>query len=224
MSCPAGRLKLIIAIMNPNSKYFNMIRTGVVCAPGVEAVCAAPECCAPASYPAPARARGRIWFCLRHVQAYNASYNFFDGMSAGEIAAYQKSAVTGHRPTWRLGLCGGWRAWGRGDVFEDWQELLEARRVKRAAERGAQPGAAQSDAAQPGMAPPGVARARALAALGLDVDAALRDIKSRFKELVKRYHPDLNGGGAARNARLIEVLQAWQTLKAGAGGQAENRP
>src|ERR1700756_1491575 len=46
-------------------------------------------------------------FCLDHVREYNHSYNFFAGMSDDAIAKYQKDAVTGHRPTWKMGMNGG---------------------------------------------------------------------------------------------------------------------
>src|SRR6266705_2747669 len=42
-------------------------------------------------------------FCLNHVREYNQSYNFFSGMNADAVARYQKDALTGHRPTWKMG-------------------------------------------------------------------------------------------------------------------------
>ena len=53
------------------------------------------------------KGRGRekdYWrFCLDHVREYNQSYNFFAGMSDAAVMAYQKDALTGHRPTWKMG-------------------------------------------------------------------------------------------------------------------------
>src|SRR3954467_5558973 len=51
-------------------------------------------------------------FCLDHVREYNHSYNFFAGMSTDDIAKYQRDAVTGHRPTWKLGMMGGGKSRG----------------------------------------------------------------------------------------------------------------
>ena len=42
-------------------------------------------------------------FCLEHVRQYNQSYNFFKGMNDAAVMAYQKDAMTGHRPTWKMG-------------------------------------------------------------------------------------------------------------------------
>src|SRR5947207_4891349 len=42
-------------------------------------------------------------FCLEHVREYNQSYNYFSGMSQDAVMKYQKDAITGHRPTWKMG-------------------------------------------------------------------------------------------------------------------------
>src|ERR1700685_2253966 len=75
--------------------------------------CQWPRCEAPATHRAP---KGRLraseyWqCCLEHVREYNNSYNFFAGMSDDAVAQYQKEAITGHRPTWKMGSLGGTRA------------------------------------------------------------------------------------------------------------------
>ncbi|WP_459976770.1 hypothetical protein, partial [Mycoplasmoides pneumoniae] len=46
-------------------------------------------------------------FCLDHVREYNQSYNFFQGMNPDDVARYQKDALTGHRPTWKMGANNG---------------------------------------------------------------------------------------------------------------------
>src|SRR5665213_2273548 len=43
-------------------------------------------------------------FCLQHVREYNHSYNYFAGMSDDAVTRYQKDAITGHRPTWKMGV------------------------------------------------------------------------------------------------------------------------
>ena len=40
-----------------------------------------------------------------------------------------------------------------------------------------------------------------------------REIKVRFKELVKRHHPDANGGDRSSEERLREIIQAYNYLK-----------
>ena len=43
--------------------------------------------------------------------------------------------------------------------------------------------------------------------------AYVYDPKARFKELVKRHHPDANGGDRSSEERLVEVIQAYNYLK-----------
>jgi len=49
--------------------------------------------------------------------------------------------------------------------------------------------------------------------LQLAEDATHMDIKSRYKELVKKHHPDANGGDRGSEDRFREVVQAYQLLK-----------
>ena len=57
------------------------------------------------------------------------------------------------------------------------------------------------------------AQRRALDVLGLEADAKRADIKARFKVLVKRHHPDANGGDRTSEDRLREIIQAYNYLK-----------
>jgi len=56
-------------------------------------------------------------------------------------------------------------------------------------------------------------RTEFLDTLGLEVDAEAAEIKARFKELVKRHHPDANGGDRSTEDRLVAVIQAYNYLK-----------
>jgi hypothetical protein len=176
------------------------------------ASCDYPGCELKASHRAP---KGRnneqeYWhFCLEHVREYNHSYNFFSGMSDDAVTRYQKDAITGHRPTWKMGTGkqpetgpapGRGRFGGAADPFGVFHGFGSGRsranakpeaetRVVRNAER------------------------KALDALGLEIDATLQDIKTRFKALVKRHHPDANGGDRSTEERLREIIQAYKYLK-----------
>jgi curved DNA-binding protein CbpA len=55
----------------------------------------------------------------------------------------------------------------------------------------------------------------ALEAMSLDENADPAAIRSKYAELVKRWHPDSNGGDRGAEAQLQKVLKAYQTLKAG---------
>src|SRR5215211_5884227 len=98
--------------MKLNSPIFDRIRVK----PGQDrraaperSACEWPGCACAATHRAPkGRLReGEYWrFCLEHVRDYNHSYNYFAGMSDEAVAKFQKDAITGHRPTWKLGQSG----------------------------------------------------------------------------------------------------------------------
>ncbi len=154
-------------------------------------------------------------FCLEHVREYNNSYNFFAGMSEDAIAKYQKEDVTGHRPTWKMGSIGGVggrrgksrrggsQFRGPGWAAEDPFNLFEGMAAGRTGQ--ARPAAEGRKILN--------AQRRALDVLGLEGEAGRADIKARFKVLVKRHHPDANGGDRGSEERLREIIQAYNYLK-----------
>ncbi len=179
--------------------------------PGYPA-CDWPGCREDATHRAPkGRLRaGEYWrFCLHHVRDYNHSYNFFAGMSEDAIARYQKEAVTGHRPTWKIGVNGkpaaaqapqngNWQFFA-DDPFGLFQDGSAARFQ---AERNASEGRVVRNAER-----------KALDVLGLEPSASSTDIKARFKVLVKRHHPDANGGDRSCEDQLRDIIQAYNYLK-----------
>ena len=54
---------------------------------------------------------------------------------------------------------------------------------------------------------------RALSILGLGEDADRHQLRKRYSGLVRRYHPDKNGGDRSHEGRLGEVIEAYQLLR-----------
>ncbi len=178
--------------------------------------CDWPNCTEPASYRAP-KGRNReheYWrFCLLHVREYNQSYNFFAGMSDDAVARFQKDALTGHLPTWRMGTIGGNRgAKGRVGRFFD-ADLGTADPFDVLREFGAPPAGAAQSRAKAEWPTVRNGERKALYALGLEDSASGPEIKARFKELVKRHHPDANGGDRTSEDKLREIIEAYNYLK-----------
>ncbi len=59
----------------------------------------------------------------------------------------------------------------------------------------------------------GIAARRALDQLGLDETADAETIRSRYKNMVKRLHPDANGGDRSLEDKLREIIRAYNYLK-----------
>ena len=166
--------------------------------------CHHPDCADAGLYRAP-KARDRLneyyWFCLEHVRAYNKAWDYCAGMSETELEARIRAATCWERPTWRLGE---WHTTSKVrpdaagfadpfDLFGDDEGQADAR--SREDRRASSP------------------EAKALAVLELGLPVCWADIKARYKRLVKRFHPDANGGDRTAEERLKLINQAYTTLK-----------
>ena len=177
-------------------------------------MCEAPGCKNKGGHRAP-KGRGKereFWhFCLNHVREYNQGYNFFQGMAADAVARYQKDALTGHRPTWKMGANGtkgkGKTAEadleGAADPFSMFSELNGRGRWRPG------PGGEAKVETRKVMN----AERKALQVMGLSVEATLVEVKAKYKALVKQHHPDANGGDRSTEDRLIEIIKAYNYLK-----------
>ena len=194
--------------MKLDSKYFDSIRVRpdeARLADENAPACQWKGCQATGVYRAP-QGRGRegqyYLLCLDHVRQFNASYNYFQGMSNIEVEAYQKDSVTGHRPTWKAGA----NAWAHGTRHGASNASDPHRFFNWRAGRGA-------DSAQESRRALKPLETKALESLDLGGTATKIEIKARFKELVKRHHPDANGGDTRSEDKLREIIQAYNYLK-----------
>ncbi len=141
------------------------------------------------------------WLCLDHVREFNTRYNFFTGMSADEISAAQTPYAGWERQTRAFASNGE----SPRPKWADFTDPLDAVGTgfkdslrHRAAERAA------------ALETP---RTRALKTLELDTHADARNIRRRYAELVRRYHPDHNGGNRTHEKALQAVVAAYTELR-----------
>ncbi|MDE2005429.1 MAG: J domain-containing protein [Rhodospirillales bacterium] len=172
--------------------------------------CDMPGCDAAGEYRAPKSRRmlkDYHWFCLDHVRAYNAGWDYYKGMSPGEIEAELRRDTSWQRPTWPLGSLGA-TAWEEA-LARDRLDLLGAGRLRR--------GAAETPERVPAEL------REPLATLGLDWPVTIDAVKHRYKELAKRHHPDANGGDKAAEERIKSINLAYAALRSRLGA-APARP
>lgn len=143
------------------------------------------------------------WFCLDHVREFNSAYDWFDGMTAEEILAAQAPAA-GWRtesPAFRTG--GGVDGLPRWADFDDPLDAIGSRAADiRARAAGRQDYARFTPRER-----------EALGVMGLDPQADRKRLRSRYSELVRKYHPDRNGGDRSHERRLQRVVEAYQLLR-----------
>lgn len=211
--------------MKQDSRLFDSIRikkSKGKDAPGVKPGCDHPGCKNAGEHRAP-KGRGKdkeYWrFCLEHVREYNNTYNYFSGLPDEAVASFQKSAATGHRPTWSMGTRGKGKKRNAADIAPDGQTnpWAEAELPRQFADPfGLLHGKAGHRAPeQTSRRPVGNAERKAFSMLNLEVTASASEIKLRFKAMVKRFHPDANGGDKTYEDKLREIIQAYTQLEDG---------
>ncbi len=153
------------------------------------------SCRQPGDYKAPkpgGAPRDYQWFCEEHIVQFNKSWDFFAGMSEAEIYAFQKDSYLGHNPTWKVNHQASsmhqrmndafGKLFGEGAGFESVQVTLP-RELRDA-----------------------------LAVLDLEHPTDKDSIKSQYRELAKKYHPDRNAGNKLAEEAFKKVTHAYQIL------------
>ncbi len=145
------------------------------------------------------------WFCTPHAAEYNKNWDYFSGLSEAEIAKrVEDERMTGGRPTWKFKASNASReaaaSLSRG-AFKDAFGFFGA------------PGAA------PAQEPAndrrvGKIERKALADMDLEPGVSAEKIRARYTDLLKRLHPDANGGDRSMEEKLGRVIKAFKILKA----------
>lgn len=165
--------------------------------------CAVPGCREPGEFKAPLQPANfdgpGAWrfLCLEHVREHNAKYNFFNGMSPEEISEAQTPYAGWDRATRAFAHAGSDPA----PSWSDFADPLDA--ISGRFRRARHPESSRFTRAEQ----------RALSVLGLGEDADLKSVRSSYSGLVRRFHPDRNGGDRSHEVRLSEVIEAYQTLR-----------
>ena len=165
--------------------------------------CAVPGCGEPGEFKAPLQPPSfdgpGSWrfLCLEHVREHNAKYNFFNGMSPEEITEAQSPLAGWDRATRAFAHAGSDPA----PSWSDFADPLDA--ISTRFRRSRQEASSRFSRAEQ----------RALSVLGLGEEADLKAVRNSYSKLVRRYHPDRNGGDRSHEGQLGEVIEAYQLLR-----------
>lgn len=144
-------------------------------------------------------------FCLEHVQAYNRSWNFFEGMSDEEVLEQINRDRYGDRPTWKYATYAEaeeyirQRSWDNFRAYEDVGPGSQSSKKDRDNNNSS----AGNESTE----------FKAMAIMGLSPPITFPEIKKIYRQLVKKYHPDLNQGCKKAEDRLKEINMAYTVLK-----------
>ncbi len=145
------------------------------------------------------------WFCLEHVREFNSSYDWFEGMSADEILDAQHPAAGWARQSRAFRPDAGVDGMPR---WADFYDPLDAIGERAANIRKRAQGAAHE--AHSRFTP---REREALGTMGLAGDTDRTKLRRRYSQLVRKYHPDRNGGDRSYEGKLGRVVEAYQLLK-----------
>lgn len=146
-------------------------------------------------YPAPKSRHNtnqRYHFCLEHVREYNKKWNYFDGFSQDQIYAQLQKDSGWDRPTWP------------SSISVKLEERLHAFIHKFTKDNSAKMPAAKTTLSK---------EAQALQTLGLTPQSDTKSIKTRYRELVKKYHPDKNPNNPKAVERFKIISEAYMVLR-----------
>lgn len=178
-------------------------------APVVQKPCDIPGCQHVGDFKAPKSRydlKDYYWFCLDHVREYNANWDFFKGMTPGEIETHMHKNAVWDRPTWRSTEAGLndsktrqkiYDQFARGEsVFGDFK--MDGEEQKEAhIDIGTIP--------HPTI--------EALDVFGLAPPIDWEQVKARYKKLAKQHHPDMNPGDKDAEEKLKKINLAYTILK-----------
>jgi DnaJ-domain-containing protein 1 len=189
--------------LKPNSpEYMEPVRQQTV-----TRACEMPGCPHEGTFRAPKdrSLSDHYWFCEMHIVDYNNAWNFFDGMNEREVEEHILKSMFGDRPTWRYDVDGmgeenlrrkAWEFYGAGENPDEkssraWSEYEQHRNT----------------------VDKNTVEFEALSIFDLEPPLTLDDIKKRYKELAKKYHPDINKNDPKAEERLKQVNMAYTVLK-----------
>jgi len=161
-------------------------------------LCDAPGCETLGEFRAPrdrSRLRDYFWFCLTHVRAYNQAWDYYRGMSAEEIEQNVREDTSWQRPTWPLGRIGSGKV--APDMMKDPLGILADMPPPQRKTRK--------------EAPPELRAALDVMGLGWPIDED--GLRTRYKDLAKRHHPDTTGGDKQAEERFKDINRAYSLLR-----------
>lgn len=166
-----------------------------------EHMCDHPGCTEKGEYRAPKdkSLKEYYWFCLKHVQEYNAQWNYYDGEtdeSENEQVKHKMHFSKGFRSKVRYQF--GYDLWDEAEFFDS--------------------GYARNTDSNHEYSRDGIYFTTQERMYIRILEMNIRDInpdslKKQYKKLAKRYHPDINREDTQAEEKFKQISSAYQALK-----------
>ena len=140
-------------------------------------------------------------FCLKHVTAYNKSWDFYKGLNVDQIELSIRKDAIWDRPSWPLkgnpnNIISQLKEFFNNDysLFEkekDFQNFLKNKTIEEKLN---------------------IEEYESLKILELSLPISLEKIKKKYKKLVKIFHPDVNDNNKKAENHFKEINEAYKLL------------
>ena len=155
-------------------------------------ICYNPDCKELGIYPAPKskeNLREYLYFCINCIREFNKSWNYFEGLNEQELEIEIRKSTTWNRPSWKFGTKNLNYDFEKAfRQFNDQKKLDENKNVSKKIKD-------------------------AFNLLDLDLNSSPDEIKRRYKNLAKKWHPDVQQNETNHNKnKFIDITNAYKTI------------
>ena len=159
----------------------------------IQRICSKPECNELGVYPAPKsrdNLREYLYFCINCIREFNKSWNYFEGLSENELEVEIRKSITWDRPSWKFGTKNLNYDFDKAfRTFENKKNVNSEKIFDKKLDK-------------------------AFKILGLSSDSNLKEVKSKYKSLAKKWHPDVQNKSKSKNNKdkFINITIAYKIV------------
>ena len=156
-------------------------------------ICSNPKCKELGLYPAPKsrdQLREYLYFCINCIRDFNKSWNYFEGLNEEELEVEIRKSVTWDRPSWKFGTKNINYDFEKAfNEFENKKYKKSKKMLNKKLEN-------------------------AFKILDLSNDASIKEIKTKYKFLAKKWHPDVQNENKSKiyKDKFINITNAYKTI------------
>ena len=154
--------------------------------------CYNPDCKELGLYPAPKskeNLREYLYFCINCIREFNKSWNYFEGLNEQELEIEIRKSTTWNRPSWKFGT---------KNLNYDFEKAFRQFNEQKKLDENKNVSKKIKDAFN---------------LLDLDLNSTPNEIKRRYKNLAKKWHPDVQQNETNHNKnKFIDITNAYKTI------------
>jgi len=138
--------------------------------------------------------RNYIWFCLDHIRIYNKEWNFYSGVEGEELNQKIKNGMTWERPSWKFGL----NSFTNINLQKNIDDIFGFYKNSAFSENNKTDKDPEKD--------------NAWKIFGIPNTSTKEQIKKRYNQLAKKFHPDHNKNNPKAEEFFKEINLAYSIL------------